>query len=57
MCRPKSNTPRPCANFAAKQRFSRLFEPIGKLFSLPSYAELDLTVFFAPFFMLFFGSA
>ncbi|MDF1548386.1 MAG: V-type ATPase 116kDa subunit family protein [Bacteroidales bacterium] len=36
-------------------RFSRLFEPIGKLFSLPSYSELDLTVFFAPFFMLFFG--
>lgn len=35
--------------------FSRLFEPIGKLFSLPSYGELDLTPFFAPFFMLFFG--
>ncbi len=36
-------------------KFSKLFEPIGKLFSLPSYAELDLTVFFAPFFLLFFG--
>jgi V/A-type H+/Na+-transporting ATPase subunit I len=36
-------------------RFSRLFEPIGKLFSLPDYHELDLTVFFAPFFMMFFG--
>jgi len=36
-------------------RFSKLFEPIGKLFSLPSYTELDLTVFFAPFFMMFFG--
>lgn len=36
-------------------RFGKLFEPIGKLFSLPSYAELDLTVYFAPFFMLFFG--
>lgn len=36
-------------------RFSRLFEPIGKLFSLPAYSEIDLTVFFAPFFMLFFG--
>lgn len=35
--------------------FSRLFEPIGNLFSLPSYFELDLTVFFAPFYMLFFG--
>ncbi len=36
-------------------RFGKLFEPIGKLFALPSYSELDLTVFFAPFFMLFFG--
>ncbi len=35
--------------------FSRLFEPIGKLYSLPQYKELDLTPFFAPFFMLFFG--
>ncbi|MCK4664515.1 MAG: hypothetical protein KAT68_16720 [Bacteroidales bacterium] len=36
-------------------QFTKLFEPIGKLFSLPSYAELDLTAFFAPFFMMFFG--
>ncbi len=36
-------------------KFARLFEPIGNLFSLPKYAELDLTVYFAPFFMLFFG--
>ena len=36
-------------------KFSRLFEPIGKLFSLPAYSELDLTAFFAPFFMMFFG--
>lgn len=36
-------------------RFGRLFEPIGEIFSLPAYGELDLTVFFAPFFMLFFG--
>ena len=35
--------------------FSRLFEPIGNLFSLPTYKDLDLTVFFAPFFALFFG--
>jgi V/A-type H+/Na+-transporting ATPase subunit I len=35
--------------------FTRLFEPIGALFSLPRYSELDLTVFFAPFFLLFFG--
>lgn len=35
--------------------FSRLFEPITKLFMLPQYGELDLTPFFAPFFMLFYG--
>lgn len=35
--------------------FSRLFEPIGALFALPRYSEMDLTVFFAPFFLLFFG--
>ena len=35
--------------------FAKLFEPIGSLFSLPSYHELDLTQFFAPFFMMFFG--
>lgn len=36
-------------------RYSRLFEPVTRMFSLPSYGELDLTPFFAPFFMLFFG--
>lgn len=36
-------------------RFAKLFEPIIKLFSLPSYMELDLTAFVAPFFTLFFG--
>lgn len=35
--------------------FSKLFEPIGKMYSLPKYGEIDLTPFFAPFFMLFFG--
>lgn len=35
--------------------FSKLFEPIGELFSLPSYIELDLTPYFAPFFLMFFG--
>jgi V/A-type H+-transporting ATPase subunit I len=35
--------------------FSRLFEPIAKLFALPSYGEMDLTPYFAPFFLLFFG--
>ncbi|PWE00266.1 V-type ATP synthase subunit I [Marinilabilia rubra] len=36
-------------------RFARLFEPVSKLFSLPAYVELDMTPFFAPFFMMFFG--
>ncbi len=36
-------------------RFARLFEPLTKLYMLPTYHELDLTLFFAPFFMLFFG--
>ncbi|MBQ7381941.1 MAG: V-type ATP synthase subunit I [Paludibacteraceae bacterium] len=35
--------------------FTRLFEPITRLYSLPNYTELDPTPFFAPFFMLFFG--
>ena len=35
--------------------FSRLYEPITKMFSLPNYTELDPTPLFAPFFMLFFG--
>jgi V/A-type H+/Na+-transporting ATPase subunit I len=35
--------------------FSKLFEPIGKLYALPNYKEMDLTPFFAPFYMLFFG--
>lgn len=36
-------------------RFSKMFESITKLFSLPNYEELDLTPFFAPFFTMFFG--
>lgn len=36
-------------------RFARLFESLGALYSLPTYRELDLTPFFAPFFVLFFG--
>ncbi len=34
---------------------AKLFEPITKIFSLPSYGELDTTPFFAPFFAAFFG--
>ncbi len=36
-------------------RFAKNFEFITKLFALPAYRELDLTPFFAPFFMMFFG--
>ena len=36
-------------------RFSRLFEPITRMYSLPNYSELDSTPLFAPFFMLFFS--
>ncbi len=35
--------------------FARLFEPITEIFSMPEYKEMDLTPFFAPFFMMFFG--
>jgi len=36
-------------------RFARLFEPIGEMYDFPKFQSLDLTPFFAPFFMLFFG--
>lgn len=35
--------------------YTRLFEPILRMYSLPSYNDIDPSVFFAPFFMLFFG--
>ncbi|MBE6343934.1 MAG: ATPase [Lentimicrobiaceae bacterium] len=35
--------------------FARLFEMIGNMYSIPTYWELDMTPFFAPFFVLFFG--
>lgn len=35
--------------------FSKLYEPITRMFSLPNYTELDPTPLLAPFFMLFFG--
>lgn len=37
------------------RRFARLFEMIGNMYSTPTYWELDMTPFFAPFFVLFFG--
>ena len=36
-------------------RFSSLFEPILRMYSLPNYHDIDPLPFFAPFFMLFFG--
>lgn len=36
-------------------KYSSLFEPILKMYSLPSYHDLDITPYLAPFFMLFFG--
>lgn len=36
-------------------RFARLFEPIAELYMLPKYNEIDLTPYFAPFYMFFFG--
>ncbi|MCC8132960.1 MAG: ATPase [Tannerellaceae bacterium] len=36
-------------------KFTKLYEPITKMFALPKYTEFDPTPFFAPFFMLFFG--
>ena len=35
--------------------FTRLFQPILKVYSLPDYCELDPTAFFAPFFTFFVG--
>lgn len=48
---PEDNVPIQLNN----KGFFRLFEPIMKLYMLPKYNELDLTPFFAPFFMVFFG--
>ncbi len=36
-------------------RFAKIFEPIAELYELPSYNEIDLTPYFAPFYMIFFG--
>jgi len=35
--------------------FTRLYEPLLRMYSLPAYMDLDPTVFFAPFFTLFVG--
>lgn len=48
---PEDNPPIKLKN----NKFAALFEPIGNLYMLPKYGELDLTPWFAPFYMLFFG--
>ena len=35
--------------------FARVFEMVGDMYARPKYGTLDLTPFFAPFYMLFFG--
>ena len=35
--------------------FARIFEFVGNMYALPKYGTIDLTPFFAPFYMLFFG--
>ena len=36
-------------------KFAKMFEFIGELYDLPNYRERDLTAFFAPFYVIFFG--
>ncbi len=48
---PEDDTPVVLHN----NRFARLFELIGNFYSLPKYGSIDLTPYFAPFYMLFFG--
>ncbi|MCQ2077209.1 MAG: V-type ATP synthase subunit I [Bacteroidaceae bacterium] len=48
---PEDNVPILLSN----NKFAKLFEPLTHLYMLPQYNELDLTLFFAPFFMVFFG--
>lgn len=48
---PEDNTPVKLKN----NRFASLFELIGSMYALPKYGTVDLTPFFAPFYMLFFA--
>lgn len=48
---PEDDTPVKLKN----NRYARLFEMIGSMYALPKYGTLDLTPFFAPFYMLFFA--
>lgn len=48
---PEDNTPVKLRN----NRFASLFELIGSMYALPKYGTVDLTPYFAPFYMLFFA--
>ncbi len=48
---PQDNTPVKLQN----GRYARLFELVSNLYALPKYGTIDLTPFFAPFYMLFFA--
>ena len=48
---PEDNTPVKLKN----GWFARIFELVGDMYARPKYGTLDLTPFFAPFYMLFFG--
>ena len=48
---PEDNTPVVLKN----NRFANPFEIIGSFYALPRYGTMDMTAFFGPFYMLFFG--
>lgn len=48
---PEDDTPVVLKN----NRFANPFEVIGQFYSLPRYGTMDLTAFFGPFYMVFFG--
>lgn len=48
---PQDNTPVVLKN----NRFVNPFEVIGQFYALPKYGTMDLTAFFGPFYMIFFG--
>ena len=48
---PEDNTPVKLKN----NRYARIFELVGNMYALPKYGTVDLTPFFAPFYMLFFA--
>ena len=48
---PEDETPVKLKN----NRFARIFEMVGDMYARPKDGTIDLTPFFAPFYMLFFG--